>query len=149
MAIKFYKSVEPYGYLNNFRKAPMFIYNAWYKNVEAAYQSRKTFSLEEQESIRLASNPRTARDLGQVVSIRSDWDQVKYQIMAECILAKFVQHKDLRERLLSTGNEQLIEDSETDFYWGCGADGTGQNNLGKILMITRSLIYGEDEVTWQ
>lgn len=147
MTIKFYRSVEPYGYLNNFRKAPMFIYNAWFKNVEAAYQSRKTNIKEEQESIRLALHPSTARDLGQKVTMRSDWDSIKYSVMEECVLAKFVQHKDLRERLLSTGTEYIIEDSKIDYYWGCGADGTGKNKLGLILMTVRILIAGEDRVT--
>ena len=146
MSIKFYKSVEPYGYLNNFRKAPMFIYGHWYKNVESAYQSRKTFNVEEQEKIRLATHPSTARELGQVLTLRSDWDEVKYQVMTECVLAKFVQHRDLRERLLSTGDEHLIEDSQSDFYWGCGSDGTGKNCLGRILMSVRLLINGENEV---
>lgn len=147
MTIKFYKSIEPYGYLNNFRKAPMFIYSAWWKNVEAAYQSRKTNDPDEQKAIRLASHPGTARDLGQNVTMRSDWDKIKYQVMAECVLAKFVQHRDLRERLLSTGYEYLIEDSPVDSWWGCGPDGNGQNNLGRILMATRALLGGEDEVT--
>ncbi len=147
MTIKFYKSVEPYGYLNNFRKAPMFIYNAWFKNVEAAYQSRKTNNPDEREAIRLTSHPMTARDLGQKVTIISNWDEIKYSVMAECVLAKFVQHRDLRERLLSTGSEYLIEDSPADSWWGCGADGKGANNLGRILMATRVLLSGEDEVT--
>lgn len=146
MAIRFYKSVEPYGYLNNFRKAPMFIYNAWYKNVESAYQSRKTFNLDEQEAIRLATHPMTARDLGQTVTLRPDWDDIKYSIMAECVLAKFVQHRDLRERLLSTGSEFLIEDSPVDVFWGCGPLGNGLNNLGKILMEVRYLMHGESEI---
>jgi ribA/ribD-fused uncharacterized protein len=147
VTIKFYKSVEPYGYLNNFRKAPMFIYCNWYKNVEAAYQSRKTNDPDEQKAIRLTPHPGTARDLGQNVTMRPDWDNIKYQVMAECVLAKFVQHRDLRERLLSTGQEHLIEDSPVDSWWGCGADGKGKNNLGRILMATRALLVGEDEVT--
>jgi ribA/ribD-fused uncharacterized protein len=39
---------------------------------------------------------------------------------------------------LSTGDEEIVEDSPIDSYWGCGADGKGQNNLGKILMEVRS-----------
>ena len=146
MTIRFYKSIEPYGYLNNFRKAPMFIYNAWYKNVEAAYQSRKTNDPDIQEKIRLIARPSEVRDYGQTIKLIDNWDNIKYAIMAECVLAKFVQHKDLRERLLSTGDEYLIEDSPVDSYWGCGSDGKGQNNLGRILMATRVLIAGEDEV---
>lgn len=137
MTIKFYKTNEPYGSFNNFKKAPFFIYNRWWKNVEAAYQAQKTSVPEEYDSIWIAATPREARDLGQKVTMRPDWDQVKYNVMLECVLAKFEQHKDLQELLLSTDNEELMEDSPIDSYWGCGADGKGQNNLGKVLMEVR------------
>ena len=42
--------------------------------------------------------------------------------------------------LLATGAEVLIEDAPDDYFWGRGADGTGANNLGKILMALRSLL---------
>lgn len=137
MTIKFYKTNEPYGAFNNFKKAPFYIYERYWKNVEAAYQSQKTLDPKECEAIAEAVTPREARDLGQKVTMRSDWDQVKYKVMLECVQAKFEQHKDLQELLLSTGNEELVEDSSIDYFWGCGADGTGQNNLGKILMEVR------------
>jgi ribA/ribD-fused uncharacterized protein len=138
MTIKFYKTNEPYGFFNNFKKAPFLIYDRWWKNVEAAYQAQKTFIQDEYDAIWKAETPREARDLGQKVTMRPDWDQVKYGVMLECVQAKFEQHKDLRDLLLSTGDEEIVEDSPIDSYWGCGADGKGQNNLGKILMEVRS-----------
>lgn len=42
--------------------------------------------------------------------------------------------------LLSTGNEEIIEKTTKDYYWGCGEDGTGKNMLGKILMETRDVL---------
>ncbi|MFL5243295.1 MAG: hypothetical protein ACJ8FY_14410 [Gemmataceae bacterium] len=27
-----------------------------------------------------------------------------------------------------------------DYYWGCGTDGSGQNKLGKVLMVVRSIV---------
>jgi ribA/ribD-fused uncharacterized protein len=42
--------------------------------------------------------------------------------------------------LLLTGDHILIEDSPIDYFWGCGADGTGENYLGKILMSVRGEI---------
>ena len=62
---------------------------------------------------------------------------MKFHIMKECVLAKFVQHHDLRDELFTTGNEWLIEDSPVDSWWGCGSDGCGLNNLGKILVEVR------------
>lgn len=138
MAIKFYKTIPPYGYLNNFTKARMFIYGHWWDTVEHAYQAQKTVVQEEYDAIRLAKTPRIARDLGQTVTLFAGWDLDKRRVMKQCVLAKFVQHHDLREQLLSTGDEELIEDSPIDWYWGCGADGVGQNMLGKILMEVRA-----------
>lgn len=138
--IKFYTSAEPYGYLNNFKKSPMFIYGLWWKNVESAYQAQKTFVKEEYNAIHRAIHPRDARELGQLVNVRSDWDKIKIPTMYECVLAKFVQNKDFRERLFSTGDEEIAEDSKIDYFWGLGEDGSGQNNLGKILMQVRQVL---------
>jgi predicted NAD-dependent protein-ADP-ribosyltransferase YbiA (DUF1768 family) len=41
---------------------------------------------------------------------------------------------------LATGDEEIIENSPIDSYWGCGADGQGKNMLGKILMETRDIL---------
>jgi ribA/ribD-fused uncharacterized protein len=143
--IKFYKSVPPYGYLNNFTQAKMFIYGKWWKTVEHAYQAQKTSNPLEYDAIWKAETPRKARDLGQKVNMRSDWDKIKYQVMKECVLAKFVQHHNLRQELLSTGDEEIVEDSPIDYYWGCGSDGSGKNMLGKILMeIRQEFRNGED-----
>ncbi len=47
-------------------------------------------------------------------------------------MAKFKQHSDLREKLLQTGEAILVEQSPTDSFWGCGADGKGLNLLGQM-----------------
>jgi predicted NAD-dependent protein-ADP-ribosyltransferase YbiA (DUF1768 family) len=44
---------------------------------------------------------------------------------------------------MDTGTEELIEDSPVDYYWGCGADGSGKNMLGKLLMELREELKGE------
>jgi len=143
MAIKFYKTNAPFGFLNNFKKARMFIYGRWWNNVEAPYQSQKTNDPDEQDMIWRAKTPREARDLGQKVKMRQHWDRIKVDVMYECCLAKFLQHPDLRHQLMETDPEILIEDSPIDYFWGCGADGTGQNNLGKVLMRVRKDLDGE------
>ncbi|NES05091.1 MAG: NADAR family protein [Okeania sp. SIO2F4] len=40
----------------------------------------------------------------------------------------------------STDNELIIENSPSDYYWGCGKDGTGKNKLGLILMAVRQTL---------
>jgi predicted NAD-dependent protein-ADP-ribosyltransferase YbiA (DUF1768 family) len=55
---------------------------------------------------------------------------------------KFKDEK-LKEMLLQTGEEELVESNTWgDIYWGV-CNGKGQNNLGKLLMKIRSEIRGE------
>jgi predicted NAD-dependent protein-ADP-ribosyltransferase YbiA (DUF1768 family) len=46
---------------------------------------------------------------------RSDWFEMNVEAMDMVLHAKFTQHKDLREKLLETGNRELIEDSPVRF----------------------------------
>ena len=56
--------------------------------------------------------------------------------MYDVVKAKF-SIKHLKEMLLATGNEELIEGNLwNDTYWGV-CNGKGQNKLGKILMRVR------------
>ena len=57
--------------------------------------------------------------------------------MLNVVRAKFDQHPDLAQKLLETGDEELVEGNTWgDRYWGvCG--GKGKNMLGKILMRVR------------
>lgn len=143
MAIKFYRTKDAFGFMGNYFKARFFIYDRWWSFVEAPYQAMKTFDLAEQKAIWEAVKANDSRLLGQKVTMRPDWDNVKREVMKECCLAKFLQHPDLRKQLMDTGEEELIEDSPVDWYWGCGADGTGQNVLGQILMEIRKELKGE------
>jgi ribA/ribD-fused uncharacterized protein len=60
--------------------------------------------------------------------------------MRRAVFKKFITHPHIREILLITGDEMLIENSPTDYFWGCGANHTGENHLGKILMSVRAEI---------
>lgn len=60
--------------------------------------------------------------------------------MRRAVFEKFKNNIEAKKTLLSTGNEEIIEKTTSDFYWGCGEDGTGINMLGKILMETREIL---------
>lgn len=70
--------------------------------------------------------------------LRKDWELVKDDVMRKVVLAKVMQHADMREMLLSTGNAVIIEHTTNDNYWADGGDGSGKNMLGKILMEIRA-----------
>lgn len=60
--------------------------------------------------------------------------------MRAALMAKFTTHPDLREALLGTRDEELVENAPTDYFWGCGKLGGGQNMLGKLLMEIRLVL---------
>jgi ribA/ribD-fused uncharacterized protein len=60
--------------------------------------------------------------------------------MRAVLLAKFCQNAELANRLRTTGEAHLIEESTTDAFWGVGRKGIGKNMLGVLLMETRSTL---------
>jgi len=73
--------------------------------------------------------------------MRPDWEAVKDDIMYRCVLAKF-EDPILRQRLLDTGDQELIEGNTWgDTYWGV-CKGKGRNMLGKTLMAVRKYYNG-------
>lgn len=109
---------------------------------EHYFQSQKFAGTVWEDKIRYAESPMKAAKMGRDKSkpLRSDWDKVRNIIMKRAVLQKFVSHKELKDLLISTGEEEIIEETVNDYYWGCGHDGTGANMLGKILMDVRTAI---------
>jgi ribA/ribD-fused uncharacterized protein len=60
--------------------------------------------------------------------------------MRKGLKAKFTSHADLKEKLLSTGDALIEEESPSDSFWGIGADGKGENWSGKLLMELRAAL---------
>ena len=145
MTIYFYKVWQPYGCFSNFSLHSIEMQNTFWSTVEHYYQAQKFVGSKDEEIIPLihaASTPEEAAALGRCSTrqIRCDWEVVKTQVMRKAVLKKFLTHQDIKEILLSTGSELLVEDSPKDYFWGCGANKTGQNHLGKILMSVREEI---------
>jgi len=139
MAIRFYSKNEAFSELSNFSPHGIEMDGLWYPAIEHYFQAQKFHDAEYREKIRTARTPKDSKTLGRSrkVPIRADWEEVKDEIMFEACLKKFQTHKALKELLVSTGDEELIENAPMDYYWGCGRTGTGQNELGKILMRVR------------
>lgn len=145
MTIYFYSSQDDYFEFSNFSQHGFSLKEKYWPTVEHYFQAQKFTDSFQAEKIRLASSPKQAKQLGQTraVPLRADWEQVKDDIMREAVFAKFRSHETLKNQLLATGNEQLVENAPKDYYWGCGADGSGKNRLGQILMETRYILRQE------
>jgi N-glycosidase YbiA len=140
MPIHFYSRSPEYAWLSNFSEHAFTLDDARWQSVEHYYQSQKFPGSEIAERIRKAAKPVIARKMAQDRSLhpRADWDAVKRNVMRRAAQAKFEQNRVLRERLLATGDEELVHESKHDLYWGRSPDGVGENQLGVILMEVRS-----------
>ncbi|QPC81980.1 NADAR family protein [Phototrophicus methaneseepsis] len=147
MTIYFYSALEdPYGCFSNFSKHSFEMDGVYYKTSEHYFQAMKFMGSEEDmDSVRRAPTPKMAASIGRDRSrpLRTDWEAVKDDIMRQGVLKKFETHADIRQLLLATGDEPIVENAPGDRYWGAGPDGTGKNMLGKILMETRALLRRE------
>ncbi|RXE57724.1 NADAR family protein [Acetivibrio mesophilus] len=142
MAIMFYKVNDENGCFSNFSKHGFELNGKYWSTSEHYFQAMKFAGTEYEEEIRLSATPMEAAKRGRDRNkpLRKDWEQVKDGIMREAVLEKFKTHADIREILISTGDEEIIEKTTDDYYWGCGSDGTGKNMLGKILMEVRAIL---------
>ena len=129
-------------FLSNFYEKPLTYDGITYQNSEAAFQAQKTTDIDVRRQF-ADLDPYNAKKMGRKLSLRPDWEQVKVQVMYEVVSAKFSQNPDLKEMLIATGDQELIEGNDWgDRIWG-QVDGNGQNLLGKILMRVRDELKGE------
>lgn len=116
-----------------------------YRTVEHFYQAMKATTVDEFDAVRNTRDTWMAKSLGQRVTLRPDWEQVKYEVMKHALRVKFSQ--PAYKRVMIGDRELLLaEDSPTDFVWGIrdADDGfTGDNLLGKALMEVRASLIPE------
>lgn len=143
MAITFYSTrEEPYGCFSNFSPHGFELDGKYWPTSEHYFQAQKFAGTPHEEAVRQAPSPKQAAKMGRERSrpLRPDWEHIKDDVMRRAVLRKFETHADIGEILLSTGDEEIVENAPGDWYWGIGKDGTGKNMLGQILMETRSLL---------
>ena len=127
----------PYRWLSNFHEVEVQWEGDTYRTTEHAYQAAKHLDPDFREYIRGFIKPKDAMIVGRSRIPRSDWDDIKVDVMYQINLQKFKQ-EPLRTWLLATGDSYLEETNTwNDTFWGV-CNGVGQNNLGKILMRIRS-----------
>jgi len=131
------------------------------------YHKAMTFKDEETaKDILLTKNPRKCKALGrETKGFRNEiWDEVKLKIVEQGSYLKFTAGEGptgekLKQKLLATGDRELVEASRFDRVWGVGftADNLrkgengpaprglwGENLLGKALMSARRRIREEE-----
>lgn len=142
--IRFYRANEkPFGAFSNLCKRPIVFEGRTYPTAEHAYQAGKPSKPAVREWILSAPTPALAAMAAHglyVWDVVPNWAQIKFDRMRAVLRAKFEQHDDLKELLLSTGEARLVEagtvNNAVNRLWG-EVDGKGQNMLGVMLMELR------------
>jgi len=133
-----------YRFLSNFWPAKVIFNGITFPTVEHAYQAAKTTDKEEQLKIAKLPLPDQAKRAGRKVKMQPGFDKIKLKIMEDLVRQKFQNHKQLKEKLLATGDAVLVEGNWWgDTYWGV-CRGRGENHLGRILMKIRSELKKEN-----
>lgn len=167
MTIGFFRETEEYGFLSNFYYSPFTVSymnedgvkSYEFKTAEHAvhfFKAKLFGDLETADKIMKAETPKEAKRLGrEVKNFDQDiWDLNKRAIYADVIKAKFTdeRNKDIKQKLIDTGDSILVECSPYDRIWGIGYSKEssefinrefnkwGQNLLGKVLMRVRDRI---------
>jgi ribA/ribD-fused uncharacterized protein len=148
--IGFYE--RQFYFLSNFSSFSVEFEGVLYPTSEHAYQSQKflirdsvTGAILNHELYDIFLNiwlAKSAHDALKIArknksKIRSDWDDIKVDVMESICLAKAQQHEYIQKKLLMTEDRYLVEDSYVDSFWGWGPDRQGGNKLGEIWMRIR------------
>ena len=125
-----------HDFLSNFYPSQVEFEGVSYRTVEHAYQAAKTLHPQLRRLIAAFWSPGQAKHAGRKLELRSDWEEVKVEIMEGLVRVKFADPR-LAVMLRETGDVELIEGNTWgDTFWGM-CKGKGRNELGKILMKAR------------
>jgi ribA/ribD-fused uncharacterized protein len=128
-----------YYFLSNFYPCIITYEGITYPSSEHAFVAAKSDDTRDREYIATILTPGKAKQYGRRLILRDGWDDIRVNIMRDIVIIKFSSDDYLRDALLDTGSEELVEGNYWgDTFWGQSPVGTGQNNLGKILMEIRS-----------
>lgn len=152
--IRFYRASErPWGAFSNLYRREVEFDGMVYATSEHAYQAGKARKPEVRDWLMAAPTPALLAMAAHGLyywDVAPGWSQSKFDRMRRVLRAKFTQHPDLAELLLSTGDARLVEsatvDNEVNRLWG-EVDGEGRNMLGVMLMELRAELRGDAPAT--
>jgi len=140
--------------LSNQFEAPMQIDGVTFPSVEHYYQwskAKKFGDAEIEKKIMKTTSSKSVKTYGDKVKDfkEDEWNEVRDQVMRTALRAKFLQHPELKAKLLETKTRPIGEANPREKYWsiGTGADTSkakvpskwpGKNRLGELLVELRT-----------
>lgn len=155
------ESKGEYRDFSNMSNHPIEINGETFPTVEHYFQAMKAREFKDDEiyqKILTTKTPKAVKAIGKKVKnfVQEVWDAKRDEVMETGVRAKFVQHPELRKKLLETGDKLIGEADPRDTYWGIGTSmdlekakfpskWRGQNKLGKTLMNLRDSLKEQTE----
>lgn len=133
----------PYRFLSNFQLCEIYFEGEIYPSTECAYQAAKVLKSFRKEftTCSAAESKKLWKKFPSLYKTAQDWDSAKDDIMMRVVSHKFLEDKNLRQKLVETGDKYLEElNWWSDTHWGVDIILGGENNLGKLLMKVRDLV---------
>ena len=112
------------------------------------------------EKIMQTTNPGVQKGLGSNIKDFKEqvWKETCLEVMKTGLQAKFQQHPHLKEFLVNTGSNMIIEGNPKDTFWGAGLSihnpkiwkkhawwGSAENHLGRLLQDVRTELKRDEE----
>ena len=151
---------DEYAFLSNFHKCKIRDYEGnEFTSAEAMFQSYKTTDPKIRAKF-AKMGPKEAKAAGRKVKLRSDWEEIKFDVMWYVVYQKFSQNSLLTRQLIETSGMRLVEGNTWgDKYWGAIPTKvpvkdsetivlTGDNRLGQILMQVRRILIDRALPIW-
>lgn len=140
-----------HAWLSNFYPCQIEIQGLTFSSAEQAFQYTRAIRLKDTHLANMILRSRKAKEAKLLshgnTTTTPEWDNDRFDVMRHVVTQKFTQNYELGGRLVSTGQQTLIE-ATIDGFWGANAsitsksikDGSwmGANFLGKILMEVRN-----------
>lgn len=149
--VTFTKVALPNGWLGNMAPYPIKLGIHEYKTSEALFQAlRYQDHPDVQEMIRSEKSPMAAKmkakKFKSLLPEETFMSEEDLDRMRVCLKLKIEQHPKLKQALLNTGDDNIIEDSsarpnKSGLYWGAAnkeGQWIGENHLGKLWMELRN-----------
>ena len=155
---------EDHRFLSNFYEGDPFTVPGWtdprtgedavWKTGEHAFAALKAWGEIDAQYCDIidATDPAMAKALGRSCRLRSDWEEVKLDVMAAIIRHKFTLDRVEGQKLIATGTALLVEGTYWgDTVWGVSLqfsdddvkEAEGRNWLGTLLQMRRAELIAE------
>lgn len=136
-----------YRWLSNFEPVQVTIGGRHFPSVEHAYMSCKSDDPNWiADCMNPAHSPGKIKRMSRAIKIRSNWEDIKLEVMYQLLAQKFTQ-EPFKTKLIATGQVHISEGNKwNDTYWGIDFVKGGQNNLGRLIMIIRDYIIAKKPI---